>query len=58
MCETPKHMKNGLTKNKMTKKIIQIAIAVMIATMFYRLYRIEQRIERLDKLELKCSKPE
>lgn len=42
----------------MTKRIVQLAIAVMIVTMFYRLYRIEQRIERIDKLELKCSKPE
>ena len=41
----------------MTKRIIQLAIAVMVATMFYRLYSIEQRIERIDKLELKCSKP-
>lgn len=42
----------------MTKKIIQIAAAVMIAYMFYELYCIEQRVAELDRLGIECRKPE
>jgi hypothetical protein len=39
------------------KTASQIAIAIALSILTYRLYIIEKQVEKIEKLELTCKKP-
>lgn len=39
----------------MIKKTLQVAMIMAVMYLFYRLYRIEQRVNLLNKTEFKCN---
>lgn len=41
----------------MTKKIIQALIALALIWISYRIYKLEQRTEQLQRIEVQCKKP-